>query len=81
MDEQTILVNTDIFEPTKRREQGRIRYRKKDNGEIWYVDNGHYGKSAHLEVFDAEGIHIGICKIDDINSFVNKPKPGRTIEI
>ena len=81
MDEQTILVNTDIFEPTKRREQGRIRYRKKDNGEIWYVDNGHYGKSAHLEVFDAEGIHIGICKIDDMNSFVNKPKPGRTIEI
>ena len=81
MDEQTILVDADLFEPTGRREQGRIRYRRKENGEIWYVDNAHYGLSAHLEVFDANGVHIGKCKIDDIKTFINKPTPGRTISI
>lgn len=81
LDEQTILVDTNLFEPTGRREQGRVRYRRKENGEIWYVDNGHYGLSAHLEVFDATGVHIGKCKIDDITTFVNHPTPGRTIKV
>lgn len=81
LDEQTILVNTDLFEPTGKREQGRIRYRRKENGEIWYVDNAHYGRSAHLEVFDADGVHIGKCQIHDIKTFINRPTRGRTIEI
>ena len=28
-------------------------------GNYWYIDNLHFGKAAHLEVFDKTGLHIG----------------------
>lgn len=59
-DTQTILRDTNRFERTQSQYDGRIIYKDKETGYLWYVDNLHYGKSAHLEVFDKTGRnHIG----------------------
>ena len=45
---------------TKNQYHGRTIYEEKETGYLWYVDNLHSGKSAHLEVFDNTGKnHIG----------------------
>ncbi len=59
-DKQTILRDTNRFEPTEKQHDGRKIYKQKETGYLWYVDNLHYGKYAHLEVFDkTEKNHIG----------------------
>lgn len=54
-DTQTILRDTDRFERTQNQCHSRTIYKEKETGYFWYVDNLHYGKSAHLEVFDKTG--------------------------
>ncbi|WP_293083573.1 hypothetical protein [Okeania sp. SIO3B5] len=76
-DKQTILRDTNRFESTQKQHDGRKIYKEKETGYIWYVDNLHYGKSAHLEVFDKTGKnHIGESdlegKIDRAKSDKNK---------
>lgn len=39
--------------------QGRNIYQELATHRYWTVDNLHYGKAAHLEVFDKTGKHIG----------------------
>lgn len=59
-DKQTILRDTNRFERTQNQYHGRTIYKERETGYLWYVDNLHYGKPAHLEVFDKTGkIHIG----------------------
>ena len=59
-DKQTILRDSNRFESTQKQHDGRRIYKEKQTGYLWYVDNLHYGKSAHLEVFDKTGKnHIG----------------------
>jgi hypothetical protein len=58
-DEQTILRENSRFQKTSFRYDGRVIYCEVVIGRYWYVDNLHYGKAAHLEVFDRTGCHIG----------------------
>lgn len=58
-DEQTILQDKTRFQKTSYRFQERIIYCELSTGKYWYIDNLHYGKAAHLEVFDKSGFHIG----------------------
>jgi hypothetical protein len=63
-DDQTILIDSARFERTKRIVQGRRVFRERDTGRLWYVDNLHTGARAELEVFDANGNHIGVANVD-----------------
>lgn len=64
-DRQTVLRDSFRFEPTGAPPQGgRLVYRERATGRRWYVDNLHYGRAAHLEVFDERGKHLGIASID-----------------
>lgn len=38
-------------------------YRETETGRYFYVDEGHPGPSAHLEVFDPDGKHLGEANI------------------
>lgn len=59
-DIQTILRNTERFEVVEGKfYDGRKIYKEKRTNYYWYVDNFHYGESAHLEVFDRHGYHLG----------------------
>ncbi|MDE5081019.1 MAG: hypothetical protein O4859_06735 [Trichodesmium sp. St18_bin1] len=60
IDTQTILKDTNRFKRTQNQYHGRTIYQEKETEYLWYVDNLHSGKSAHLEVFDNTGKnHIG----------------------
>lgn len=55
-DSQTILRDPTKFEPTTFRPcQGRKIFRAKDTGYLFYVDNLHVGRAAHMEVFNSKG--------------------------
>jgi hypothetical protein len=58
-DEQTILSDTSQFIKTSYKYDSRKIYLDKQMGYYWYVDNLHFGKAAHLEVFDSQGNHLG----------------------
>ncbi|NET59904.1 MAG: hypothetical protein F6K47_28270 [Symploca sp. SIO2E6] len=59
-DEQTILRDSQRFNKTTKRYDGRVVYCEIATGRYWYVDNLHSGKAAHLEVFDKTGKqHLG----------------------
>ncbi|MBD2040119.1 hypothetical protein H6F56_05535 [Microcoleus sp. FACHB-672] len=58
-DEQTILREKQRFQKTSSYCQDRAIYREVDTDKYWYVDNLHFGKAAHLEVFNKAGYHIG----------------------
>ena len=60
IDTHTILKDTNRLNRTQNQYHGRTIYQEKETGYLWYVDNLHSGKSAHLEVFDNTGKnHIG----------------------
>ncbi|MGK7931861.1 MAG: hypothetical protein AB4041_10570 [Microcystaceae cyanobacterium] len=64
-DDQTILVKPTRFTKTRQTPyQGRSIYLEIDTQRYWYVDNFHYGLAAHLEVFDAQGNHLGEADIE-----------------
>lgn len=80
-DEQTILVDTNLFEPTQRDNHGRRLYLRKGTDQLWCVDNFHVGLDAELEVFRiSDEAHIGTCGINDIHTFDSKAKKGRYVE-
>ncbi len=75
MDYQTILDNRLRFEKSSLpRQGGRQVFVEKDSGYFWYVDNLHFGKAAHLEVFDRSFNHIGEAGIDGIICFEKADK-------
>jgi hypothetical protein len=68
-DYQTILEkDTNRFRRTGRRQwvlgKSRRIYEEILTGHQYYVDHGHSGHSAHLEVFDANGQHVGPADIN-----------------
>ncbi|MDM8565696.1 hypothetical protein QUF74_08595 [Candidatus Halobeggiatoa sp. HSG11] len=73
-DEQTILCDKERFEKTTQTDQGRIRYREKNTGRFWYVDNLHFGTVAHIEVFDKHGKHIGESNLQGNINYAKKDK-------
>lgn len=46
------------------RRSGRRIFEECGTGHLFYVDDGHYGAAAHLEVFSAHGDHLGTADID-----------------
>lgn len=57
---ETILSNNQLFQPTNKDYRRTRIYRNIENDWLYYIDRGHPGQSAHLEVFDKRGkIHIG----------------------
>ena len=85
-DFQTILEkDTDRFERTHRfwNVAGKDRriYKEKATGQQFYVDEGHPGPSAHLEVFDADGRHVGEADIYTGAVDTSKCVAGRGIEV
>ena len=56
MDNETIL-GSGTFQKTKMRVKGAVVYKK--GNRYYYRDTFHTGKSAHLEVFDKSGNHLG----------------------
>jgi hypothetical protein len=85
-DFQTILVK----DATRFRRTGRVRnvagkdrriYLEVNSGNQFYVDEGHPGHSAHLEVFDSNGRHLGEADIESGNLDPQKKDPSKTINM
>jgi hypothetical protein len=67
-DYQTILRDETVFELTHFRNQGRKVYRRKGLSQLWVVDNLHFGREAHIEVFDEDTkAHLGTSTCHEIN--------------
>ncbi|GAA6623063.1 hypothetical protein [Scytonema sp. NUACC26] len=80
-DEQTVLLNVKRFKKTSFRYDGRFIYCELTTGRYWYIDNLHYGKAAHLEVFDKTGKqHLGEADLEG-NIDYSKSDPNKTIDI
>lgn len=58
-DLQTILREHQRFTSTTYFVDGRRVYKEVATECYWYVDNLHYGRAAHLEVFTRNGLHFG----------------------
>jgi hypothetical protein len=79
-DNQTIFDDKERFRKTSKIFQGRNIYVELLTGNYWYVDNLHLGKSAHFEVFDKRGKHIGEANLDgDID--IRKRDPNKKLNI
>lgn len=57
-DKETVLKDKDQYKRTNYTEKGAKVYKGED-GNYYYRDTMHGGKSAHLEVFDKQGNHLG----------------------
>ena len=79
-DKQTILRDSSRFKITSLAFQGGRRvYQEAETGYYWYVDNLHYGKSAHLELFNLQGIHLGEADLEGKIDF-NKSDPTKRLD-
>jgi len=66
-DFQTVLLKAhNRFRVTAKRDRGFSRrvFEEIATGRLYYVDEGHVGHSAHLEVFSATGEHLGKADIN-----------------
>lgn len=80
MDYQTVLSDKSVFAVTGRRNQGRRIYKRIGTTELWVVDNQHYGKAAHIEIFrETTDVHLGISEINKIEVNAKYKVVGRTI--
>ena len=65
-DLQTVLREHKRFVSTTYYVDGRKVYKEMATECYWYVDNLHYGRAAHLEVFDHNGQHIGEANLEGL---------------
>ena len=70
-----------LFEGTKGQVQGRTVYKELATGYFLCVDNFHYGSAAHLELFDAQGRHLGEVAIIDGRLDTTKRDPTKRISV
>lgn len=71
-DYETILSDTSLFKLAENEplQNNRKVYKRIDADEFWYVDNYHFGNSAHLEVFDAKSRkQIAVSRVNSIDFF------------
>lgn len=81
-DDETILADGAIFTVTQHSFQHRKIYRRMGTSELWYVDNFHFGRDAHLEVFNKNTKkQIAVSHIDKIDSFrsLTSAEKGRAL--
>lgn len=79
-DEQTILSDTSKFVKVNRNYSSRRIYQEKQTGYYYYVDNKHFGQAAHLEVFDAQGNHLGEADLEG-KLDTGKKDPNKSLKI
>jgi hypothetical protein len=83
-DFQTILVKASqrfrITNKVERRFSRRV-FEEITTSRLYYVDDGHPGHSAHLEVFSANCEHLGTADIETGTLNVADRKPGRTLKL
>jgi hypothetical protein len=65
-DLQTVLREHKRFVSTTYYMDGRKVYKELATEYYWYVDNLHYGRAAHLEVFDRNGQHLGEASLEGL---------------
>mgnify|MGYP002517683949 FL=1 len=58
MDKETVSSDKSQYSKTSNRVKGASVYKGKD-GNYYYRDTFHTGESAHLEVFNKQGVHLG----------------------
>lgn len=83
-DFQTVLEKAPgRFRSTGRSERrfSRQIYEEIDTGRLFYVDDGHSGHSAHLEVFSQHGDHLGIADIETGTLNTTELVPGRKLRL
>lgn len=83
-DFQTILGKSpDRFRATGKVERlfSRRIFEEIDTGRLFYVDEGHPGHSAHLEVFSSRGEHLGIADINTGELNEAEKVPGRSLRL
>lgn len=69
-DDETILADSSVFLLTRHSFQRRKMYQRIGTSELWYVDNFHYGRDAHIEVFnETTKKQINVSRIDKIDFF------------
>ncbi len=76
LDKETLLGNENQFTRIGRKFQGREIYVDAE-GKQYYVDNFHNGKASEIEVFNAQGEHLGTINPD--GSPKGGPTPGRRL--
>lgn len=79
-DEQTIVREKERFQKTSSRYDGRAIYYEVATTRYWYVDNLHFGKAAHLEVFNQAGSHVGEADLEG-NIDESKRDKNKTISL
>lgn len=78
-DHESILVDTNRFQMTSYTYDGRIVYCENDTGNLCYIDNYHYGRSAHIEVFSKTARkQIDVYCIDSTKSHHNLSKEEKS---
>ena len=79
-DKETILSDKSKYTKTNFRVKGASVYKGKD-GNYYYRDTFHTGESAHLEVFNKKGIHLG--EADPITGEIipGTADPSKTLKI
>lgn len=79
-DFQTVLRDNSIFTLTTYLNQNRKVYERLNYGQLWAVDNLHYGTEAHIEVFDkVTGSHLGTSQYDKIEVETKYKENGRSL--
>ncbi len=83
-DFQSILNDSDIFESTQFRNQGRKVFKRIDTNELWVVDGSkrHAGQKAHCEIFDeTTRKHLGTSLYNEVNLNPKYKKENRFITL
>ena len=77
---QTVLRDQVRFRRTKRISKiNTCVFEEKTTGRLWFIDNFHSGMGAHLEVFGADGNHIGEASPDGTID-LTKRDPKKTLK-
>jgi hypothetical protein len=67
--------------PHRERRASRRIFQEQESGRRYYVDDAHFGMTAHLEVFSAEGVHLGIADIDNGDLDADGRVEGRVLRL
>ncbi|KAA6328382.1 hypothetical protein EZS27_022713 [termite gut metagenome] len=79
-DYQTILRDESTFKLTTYFNQSRRVYERINHDDLWVVDNFHYGKDAHIEIFDkTTGNHLGTSSYNAVKIETKYKKNDRNL--
>ena len=79
-DKETVLSDKSKYAKTSLRVKGAAVYKGKD-GNYYYRDTFHTGESAHLEVFNRQGVHLGEANPITGEIIPGTADPSKTLKI